>query len=126
MRAVVLGRVANEGTPPAPNIQMFLTLFEVNIFADSVHFSFLCCLQCFFLWLENPWGVDHHISEEPIVEIISTVVNISDVSLVHFLRVPEGIVHKGIDEKAGVVEGEAEFKDTVSFLPDFDEILTLF
>jgi len=40
--------------------------------------------------------------------------------------VPEGIVHKGIDEKAGVVEGEAEFKDTVSFLPDFDEILTLF
>lgn len=73
--------------------------------------------------LEDTGGIDHGFSEEPVIEIISSIVDITDVSLVHGLVVVEGVLNQGIEEELEVVKSEGELEQIISVEPDFHEFL---
>lgn len=99
--------MSNESTPSTTNIQQPITLLQVQFITDHSHLVILQFLKSFHLVdiLNKTTGVDHPLSEEPGVEIVSSVVVVSDLFFILGSRVHDNLwdeVEEDISEKLSV------------------------
>jgi len=76
MGTIVDGSKPCEGAPSAANVEHLLALLQANLFTNNGHFVVLELLKTLFLVDvgNDAGGVDHAWTEEPAVEVVTTVV----------------------------------------------------
>ena len=81
------GSVTAECAPAAANVKKCFPLLETNFLADHSHFVILKLFEAFFaVDVRDDTGcINHAWAEEPSVEIIATVIVISDLLFVYRL-----------------------------------------
>lgn len=82
--AIVFAGESGEGAPATANIQQSLILLELNLLADNGHLVVLELLERLLRVdvRDDTRGVDHARAEEPAVEVITTVIVVSNLLLI--------------------------------------------
>jgi hypothetical protein len=101
--SVVLGGMSNKCTPSTTNIQQPITLLQIQFITNHSHLVILQFLKSFHLVdiFNKTTGVNHPLSEEPGVEIVSSVVVVSDLFFILGSRVHD---HLGDEVEEDVSE----------------------
>ena len=72
--AKVLGSIVDESAPTAANVEMPLSLLELDVVAHQIHLVVLHLLEVLVAVERNSRGVDHAVAEEGAVEVILCLV----------------------------------------------------
>lgn len=82
--AIVYGGELCECAPSAANVEHFLARLQVDLLADNRHLVVLQLFQALFFVdiRDDARGVDHAGTEEPAVEVITTVIMVADLFFV--------------------------------------------
>ena len=123
-RAVVDTGKLGQGTPTTADIEHGLAGLETDLFANNGKLVVLQLLQRLFLVdvRDNTRGVDHPWTEEPAVEIITTVVVVSDLLLILTTGVHDDLWYHSGQEEPEEAQGEAEVCPVVSVFHDLEGV----
>lgn len=90
MSAEVDGSKLGESSPTAANVEHSLALLEIDLLADNGELVILELLEALLLVdiRDNAGGVDHAWAKEPAVEIVTSVVVVTDLLLILVQLVP--------------------------------------
>lgn len=104
--SIVLAGKTGECTPATSNIEHFLALLELNLFADNGQLVILKLLESLLLvGVGNDTGsVDHARTKEPAVEVIASVIVVSDLFFVYNKR--KSVIMRALKTHKGVVLGQ--------------------
>lgn len=122
--AVVCRCKFGESTPATANIEHLLALLESDFLA---HETKLVILQLFEALLlvgvgNDARSVDHARTQEPAVEVIATIIVVSDLLLVLRTSVHDHLGHHASQEEPEQAQGEAEVGPVVSVFHDLQTI----
>lgn len=112
------GAEGGPGTPATAQVQDVVDLGQLDLGGHGVQLVVLQLLQGLFLGdvADNTGGVDHAGTQEPGVEIVTSVVVVSDLLLVLRTRVHDHLRDEAQQEEAEKRQGEAEVGPIVSVL----------
>src|SRR5690606_33472823 len=102
--------VGDERPPTATDVQMSVPRLHVHVAAHRLELALLGRLQALVDVAKDAAGVHHGVAEEPIVEVVAAVVDVSDVSLVRLSTVAHVGAEELLEVELDVAPGEAEAK----------------
>ena len=71
-----------QGAPAAADVEVLVARLHLHVLADRVELASLRVLERLALVAEHAARVDHRLAEEPVVEVVSAVVDVRDVAAV--------------------------------------------
>ena len=114
--SVFLSGKAGKGTPAAANVKDGLVFLEVDLVAGNRHLVVLSLLKGVVLALKDTARVKHGWAQKPGVEVVATIVDSTNLTLVDFNGVGQNHGHEFVDNEGQVVQGEAEPEELVAVL----------
>merc|ERR1719361_266633 len=88
----------HQSTPSTTNIQVIFTLFQVNRVKNRINLSLLRNLQTLLFisrLVKYPARINHGRSQEPAIEVVTAVINISNFACISLLCVTSQLSQEG-------------------------------
>ena len=100
--------------PSATDVEMTVARLHLRVLANGVELTFLSALQGLVRVLKDAARVGHAFAEEPIVEIVSAVVDVGNVILVRHFGVRNVLPQELAEIERNVAPGKTEAKELVA------------
>lgn len=122
--AVLLGGKSSQSSPAAANVENLLALLESGLLTHNSKLVVLHLLKGLLLVDigNDTGGVDHSGAQEPGVEVVASVVVLSDLLLVLVLGVEDDLGNHGQQEELEQTPGEVEGHEVVSVLENVERV----
>jgi hypothetical protein len=105
---------------------MLVTGFHLHVSADGLELALLRLFECLAGVVEHSAGVGHALAEEPVVEIVTAIVDVGDVAPVRFLSVGHVLPEKLPEVELDVAPSETKTEQLIAtqhhLVNVFDEI----
>ena len=113
-RSVMLCGMIDQRTPTTSEVEVLVARLELHVLTTRFELALLADLERLLRVAKHTARVDHRLAQEPVVEIVPTVVDVRDVAVVGLDAVAEVLAHELPHVELRVVLGEAKTEQLVA------------